>query len=519
MNETISSILDTSTPAKLCGATVAAASIGYLTLKGLQYVFSTKSSAHLYPPGPPRQFLLGALKSFPKDHFYQRFCEWSNAYGDIVYAPVPGLSMVILNSYDVAQELLTKRPNSTGGRKGGYLVLTLMGWHWSVLFLQSSHPSHVNQRKMLRKAMGPQRVGSHDITIESTVAKLMLELETLQGNPNHTIQRVLGRMVIELTYGEKLWNEIGQDLIGWNMKALEHANEAFSTFWFVDIFHFLRFIPEWVGLRFKVLARESTDLTNKLRFEAYKRCLESYKSGTLGHCVLSDMLDEFGDDGDVRDAAAALYANAAETTTGALISCLHSVLLYPEVSQRMFEEIQSVTHGHRLPTISDRANLPYCIAVFKETIRKRPFMPLGIPHANDQDEVIKGYIIPKGTMIHYNTGSMLSDPKVWKDPDVFRPERFLEPDAGERPDPLTLLFGYGRRVCPGRYLADRLAFQLLVTINSLFKLVPLESKPIPDPSTVEWSDIVVQQPIGFECRFIPRDEKARNLLKAISLNE
>jgi hypothetical protein len=42
---------------------------------------------------------------------------------------------------------------------------------------------------MLRQAIGPQRVKSHDDMIEPTVAKLMTELETFRGDPNHTIQR------------------------------------------------------------------------------------------------------------------------------------------------------------------------------------------------------------------------------------------------------------------------------------------------------------------------------------------
>jgi cytochrome P450 len=40
---------------------------------------------------------------------------------------------------------------------------------------------------------------------------------------------------------------------------------------------------------------------------------------------------------------------------------------------------------------------------------------------------------------------MLKDTRVWKDPDMFKPERFLEPEAAERPNPLTVLFGYGMR--------------------------------------------------------------------------
>jgi cytochrome P450 len=64
-------------------------------------------------------------------------------------------------------------------------------------------------------------------------------------------------------------------------------------------------------------------------------------------------------------------------TTRAIISYLHSLFLHPEISQRMFEEIQSVTHGQRLPKVSDRESLPYSEAVFRETIRKHPFLPIG----------------------------------------------------------------------------------------------------------------------------------------------
>ncbi|KAI8994152.1 cytochrome P450 [Trametes punicea] len=50
---------------------------------------------------------------------------------------------------------------------------------------------------------------------------------------------------------------------------------------------------------------------------------------------------------------------------------------------------------------------------------------------------------------------ILHDPEAYDDPYEFRPERFMKDgklDLIVR-DPATFMFGFGRRICPGRYLA------------------------------------------------------------------
>ncbi|PVF91786.1 cytochrome P450, partial [Serendipita vermifera] len=175
------------------------------------------------------------------------------------------------------------------------------------------------------------------------------------------------------------------------------------------------------------------------------------KSGELDHSLLHDLLEEFGEQEDAQDATAILYLAASDTTTGAIVCFLHTLYIYPDIAQRVYQEICSITQGQRLPKISDRVNLPFTEAVFKEAVRMYPFMTLGVPHVNNQDEILEGYLIPKGTLIHVNTGTMCKNVETWGDPEVFRPERFLERDAAERPNPLLMTFGYGMRVCPGMY--------------------------------------------------------------------
>ena len=83
------------------------------------------------------------------------------------------------------------------------------------------------------------------------------------------------------------------------------------------------------------------------------------------------------------------------------------MLLFPEILRQVYEEIIAVTDRTRLPQISDRASLPFTEAVWKESVRWNPFVPLGLPHANSRDEVINGYTIKAGTIINTNIGFVL----------------------------------------------------------------------------------------------------------------
>ncbi|KIM28311.1 hypothetical protein M408DRAFT_329417 [Serendipita vermifera MAFF 305830] len=505
-------------PLKLVGVTISIATIGYTLFHGLKKM-SKRSSELPSPPGPPRHFLIGNLLQFPKDHFYNRLCEWQKEYGDIVSVEIPGTPMVILNSYETVQELLNKRPNTTAGRKIGYMIFEIMGFQWDLAFIQPG-PNHSNQRKMLRRGIGPQRVGSHDQTIEKNVTKLMMSLSSSQGDPHHLIIRAVGKIVIEVGYGAKLPTTMSKEISSWNLEVMELVNDAFYKFWPVDVFHFLRFIPSWMpGATFKQIGTRSTWLSKQIRHVPFEKAKALYKSGEIGHSLATDLLEEFGPSDDVMDTLGILYLVGADTTASSIMAFINALLLFPNVSKKVYEEIIRVTDGTRLPRISDRSNLPYTEAVWKEAFRWNSFFPVGLPHVNSHDEVVNGYLIKAGTLINVNVGFILSDPRVWGDPENFRPERFLTDEAKSLPNPQVVTFGYGTRVCPGMYLADRIGFHVGVTVATLYDVAPLKGKNRPQPESVQYTDTLFRLPIDCECRFLPRDGRTLGLLKVAEMEE
>ena len=53
---------------------------------------------------------------------------------------------------------------------------------------------------------------------------------------------------------------------------------------------------------------------------------------------------------------------------------------YPQIQERIREEISSVTENHRQVVASDRANLPYTEATIMECLRMSTFVPISEPH-------------------------------------------------------------------------------------------------------------------------------------------
>lgn len=83
-----------------------------------------------------------------------------------------------------------------------------------------------------------------------------------------------------------------------------------------------------------------------------------------------------------------------------------AMLLYPDVQKAAREEIDRVVGDKRLPTSADRVNLPYIEAIMKETHRWHQVLPMSVPHCSIDEDVCRGYRIPKGALLLPNTWSV-----------------------------------------------------------------------------------------------------------------
>ena len=143
------------------------------------------------------------------------------------------------------------------------------------------------------------------------------------------------------------------------------------------------------------------------------------------------------------------------------------MVTYPEVQKRAQAELDAVVGRSRTPTFADLPHLPYIRAMVKEALRWRPVDPVGLPHLSTEDDWYEGMFIPKGTIVIANVWHLNRDPELYGvDAEHFNPARFLDtPCPPETKEEGHVTYGFGRRVCLGKHVANNSLFiDLAVTL-------------------------------------------------------
>jgi cytochrome P450 len=264
------------------------------------------------------------------------------------------------------------------------------------------------------------------------------------------------------------------------------------------------------GTAFKRTAREMQSQLLRTTEQPYAFVKQQMRANKHKTSFLSQAIESLGSDPSMEAihkwSASSMYLGGADTTVSALMTFFLAMTLFPDVQVKAQEELDRVL-GENLPLSSDRERLPYIWAIVQETHRWHPVAPMALPHAATKEDVVMGYRIPKGALLLPNNWWFTHDPAVYPDPMAFRPERFINtPDHTAEPDPRTWTFGYGRRVCPGRYVADNALFLTIAQSLAVFKIDKLvEGGKVVEPE-LRFEPGVVSHPVPYRTSIVPRSE-------------
>lgn len=190
---------------------------------------------------------------------------------------------------------------------------------------------------------------------------------------------------------------------------------------------------------------------------------------------------------------------------------LAELVLNPAVQAKLHSEVQAVlAEGDGVLRDADIARMPYLQAVVKEGLRMHPPGPLlSWARLAVHDVSIAGHFIPAGTTAMVNMWAITHDATIWKEPNKFKPERFLPSEGGENVDvrgsDMRLApFGAGARACPGKALA-------MATVNlwvaKIVQRFEMREDPLNPVNLRELLKLSCEMEVPLTVRFIERENK------------
>jgi cytochrome P450 len=432
-------------------------------------------------PALRKDSFLGSFSPLPKDRIGM-LRRMRQDHGAVVSVRTFGfLRAIFLTEPDLAHQVLVEEDDAfVKGFGLSFFGRPLLGNG----LLTSEHEVHKRQRRMMSPAFAHKRIAEYATVIgqraESTLAgwrdgaAIDLSAEMMK----FTLE-VVGKTLFDAEVGSEA-AEIGRAIT----EAMEFVIKRVSGS--------LPIPPSWptpVNRRNKrAIARLDETIYRIIR----ERRADKVDRGDFLSMLLMAQDEDNGTgmtDKQVRDEAMTIFLAGHETTANALAWAFHLLARNPEARARLEREVDTALGG-RTPTLADLAQMPYALAVFKETMRLYPPVYMVVRRA-ERAVTLGTYSIRKNDLVLVNIYGMHRLPEAFPDPDRFDPERFLPENEKRLPRNVFVPFSAGPRVCIGNHFALMEGQLALAAFTQRARL-----EPVQPGRTVEMEPLITLRPKG-----------------------
>ncbi|KAM5145966.1 cytochrome P450 2G1-like [Mantella aurantiaca] len=460
------------------------------------------------PPGPTPLPIVGNVLQIKRGELVKSLMEFSEKYGPVYTVYFGHNPIIVLSSYEIVKEALLDRAEEFGGR-GKVTVFDNFSKGLGVAFSNGELWRDLRRFSltMLRNfGMGKKSIEER---IQEEAGFLVAEIKLLKKksiDPASLLAQAVSNVICSIVFGNRFEydNESFRQLLNL-FNATSKDISCPSGQLYAMLPEIMLYIP---GPHQRI--NKHLEKLMKFILERVKMNEETFDPNCTRDCIdcflLKRLQEKDNPHFDIKNMTLTilnLFFAGTDTVSSTLRHGFLILMRYPEIQEKIFEEIDRVIGQNRIPNIEDRSKMPYTDAVIHEIQRFSDILPLNVTRLVIKDMSFKGYTIPKGTDVYPLLCSVHQDPKKFTTPNKFNPNHFLDSNGCFKKNDAFMPFSAGKRVCLGEGLARMELFLFLTTILQNFKMTSMTK--IEDEDIKPTMAGFVNVPKSYEMFFIPRE--------------
>lgn len=473
-----------------------------------------RSKPRLTLAGPKGYPYVGNLFQLGPDHALT-YEQWAKKYGPVYQVRLGTLPVVVVNTVEAAKKLLVDQGQLYLDRPVFYTFKNVSSTAGFTIGTSPWDESCRTKRKAAASGLNKGAVDRYVSIIQGEVKELIRDFYTYGGkgktaiDPQKFLQRFALNVSLVVNYGTRMRgvsDELFKEITDTEHEIANFRSVANS---YLDHLPILRYLPTAGSLRKHAIdirkRRDNymTKLLTGLRDEIAREVDRSCITGT----ILKDPQHKLTPM-ELSSICLSMVSAGLDTLGSTLYWSMAHLAKHPEIQKKAHDAMRDVYGENRFNIFEQKVE--YLTALHKEATRYFSVLKLGLPKKTIGESRYENHVIPTGTTVFYNAFAMNRDPKKYKNPEEFNPDRFMENTYDDDDDLPHFGFGIGRRMCIGKGLAEREMYIVFGELVEHFeiKLSEVESEQHIDtnPRTATGNPSgLAHSPRKYKVRFVPRN--------------
>jgi cytochrome P450 len=457
--------------------------------------------------GPRGLPLVGNLFQLHRRHIHQDVERWCKTFGPVFRFRGVRRTMVVVSDHELITHLLRDRPD--GYRRSSMLQAVSREMGLTPGVFGSEGEAWRRQRRMVMSGLDPSRVRAYFPSLQRVTQRLRGRWQRAAAEGRALdLQAELMRYTVDTVAGLAFGADINT-LESDGDVIQQHLDRIFPTLYR----RVMSPLPYWRWIKLgadRTLERSMAEVNAEIAgFIAQARARlhadparRAQPPNLLEAMIVAADEPASGiDDRQVAGNVLTMLLAGEDTTAHTLGWLLHLLHLHPPTLQRARDEVRRVIGTQDAWTPEHLAAMEYVDACIHETMRLKPVAPFVVVEALRESQ-IADVRIPPGTLVWCAMRHGSLQDGEFAQAHRFDPARWLDAAQASRGKRVSMPFGAGPRICPGRYLALTEMKMLLAMLFAHFEIASVAAPGGGGEAEERMSFTMV--PVGLSMRLSPR---------------